>query len=288
MTATKPKLELVSANEPKPCYACSGLGYYQAKTNGELQLCECVNDLCKKCDSNEYDKKRRYIYNDSTTKLENCKCMPFSLKFNQIKKLYDKSNIPARYKLASLEMNMDHDLHQNGGTCTLHANTMEVREFLEAKELSHRGFYFQGTTGSGKTHIACAILNELILKRGLEGRYCKVSKDFLEAIKTTFTKEKYWNEESTSKSIEDEFQKVPVLVLDDFGVQKDSPWVLEKLYDLIDTRYEARRLTIITSNKPMESWRGVFENRIYSRLKEMTEEKSFMAADYRELFGGAA
>ncbi len=286
MTAI-PKLELVSANKPESCYACSGLGYYQAKTNGELQLCECVNNLCKSCDSNEFDKKRRYIYNESTTKLESCKCMPFSLKFNQIKKLYDKSNIPSRYKLATLEMDTEHD--KKG--LSLLINTDNVRSFLEAKDLSHRGYYFSGNTGSGKTHVACAILNNLILTRGIECRYCKVSKDFLEAIKATFSKEKYWNEESTSKSIEDEFQKVPVLVLDDFGVQKDSPWVLEKIYDLIDTRYEARRLTIITSNSPIDSWKSdkdISKQRIYSRLKEMCEERFFESADYRELIGGAA
>ncbi len=283
MTATKPKLELVSASKSETCYACSGLGYYQAKTNGELQLCECVNDLCKTCGSKEYDKKDRYIYNDATGKKGSCKCMPYSLEFTRIKKLYDKSNIPARYKLASLDLNMDHDK-----TLSLLVNTSDVRDFLEAKELPKRGFYFQGNTGSGKTHVACAIINHVILKKGIQGKYCKVSKDFIEAIKATFTKDKHWNEECTSKSIEEEYQKVPVLVLDDFGVQKDSPWVLEKLYDLIDTRYEDERLTIITSNKPVEAWKDVFENRIYSRLKEMCEEKLFEAPDYRELFGGAA
>lgn len=84
MTAM-PKLELVSASKPNTCYACSGLGYYQARTNGELQLCECVNDLCNTCGSEEHDKKRRYIYNATTTKLDNCKCMPFSLEFSRIK-----------------------------------------------------------------------------------------------------------------------------------------------------------------------------------------------------------
>ncbi|MBK8395744.1 MAG: ATP-binding protein [Leptospiraceae bacterium] len=44
-----------------------------------------------------------------------------------------------------------------------------------------------------------------------------------------------------------------MLVLDDFGVQKETAWAMEKIYDLIDTRYENRRLTIVTSNKPMES-----------------------------------
>lgn len=142
MTATKPKLELVSTYVPEVCKTCSGLGYYQIpklqERSGELQLCECVNDLCNSCGSKEFDRKRRYIYNDSTTKLESCKCMPFSLKFNQIKKLYDKSNIPKLYKLASLELNTDHDDNES-----LRMNMYDVRRFLsEFNPTSKRGFYF--------------------------------------------------------------------------------------------------------------------------------------------------
>jgi DNA replication protein DnaC len=241
--------------------------------------------MCLTCDNNERDKERRYIYNESTGKLEHCKCMAKSIEFNKAKKLYNQANIPIQYRLATLDLKIAHDK-----TASLLVNTDIIKEFLAEKELSHKGFYLHGTTGSGKTHIACAILNELILKRGIEGRYCKVSRDFMEAIKATYAgKDKFWGEvDSTSKVIEEQFQKVPVLVLDDLGVQKDSDWAYEKLYDLIDSRYENRRLTIITSNKPLNSWKGVFQNRIYSRLYEMTQELFFEAVDYRENFGGAA
>ena len=280
MTATKPKLELVSAKEPNTCYACSGLGYYQAKTNGELLLCECVNDLCKKCDSNEYDKKRRYIYNDSTAKLENCKCMPFSLKFNQIKKLYDKSNIPSKYKNASLEVNTEHDTSNS-----LELNTGDIKRFLSNfKTTGNRGFYFQGKTGSGKTHVACAILNNLILTRGIEGRYCHITQDLFIPIKEVYD----GNSTRTASQIEREYQETPILIIDDLGVQKDTLWALEILYNLIDTRYSKERTTIITSNKAMDYWEGIFENRIYSRLVEMCEEKNFESPDYRKYLGGAA
>lgn len=283
MTGTKPKLELVSANVV--CKTCSGLGYYQIpklqERSGELQLCECVNDLCKTCGSKEFDRKRRYIYNDSTTKLESCKCMPFSLKFNQIKKLYDKSNIPKLYKLASLELNTDHDDNES-----LRMNMYDVRRFLsEFNPTSKRGFYFYGKTGSGKTHVACAILNNLILTRGIEGRYCHVSQDLFNPIKDSYDGVPGLK---TARQIEKEYQEVPILIIDDLGVQKDTLWALEILYNLIDTRYSKERITIITSNKPMEYWEGIFENRIHSRLVEMCEEKTFASTDYRKYLGGAA
>lgn len=285
MEATKPKLELVSAKVTDVCKICTGLGYYQIpegkERSGELQLCECVNDLCKSCDNNKYDKTNRIIYNAATNQKTHCRCMPFSVKFNQIKKLYDKSNIPSRYKNASLELKTDHDTGNS-----LELNIPDIKRYLsDFDATSKRGFYFQGKTGSGKTHVACAILNNLILTRGIEGRYCHVSQDLFNPIKDSYEGIVGLR---TARQIENEYQEVPILVIDDLGVQKDTLWALEILYNLIDTRYSKEKVTIITSNKPMEYWEGVFENRIHSRLVEMCEQKFFESPDYRKYIAGAA
>jgi hypothetical protein len=142
-----------------------------------------------------------------------------------------------------------------------------------------------GAGRSGKTLLACAILNVLTLKYGIETRYCKVSRDFIQAIKDTFNKKNGWGDPDTdiAAKIEKDLQTVPFLVLDDFGITKDTEWAFEKFYNLIDTRYEYNRPTILTSNKPLEMWKGIFENRIYSRLCEMTKQVFFESLDFREL-----
>ena len=74
-----------------------------------------------------------------------------------------------------------------------------------------------------------------------------------------------------------------VLVIDDFGVQRDSPWEQETLYNLIDARYEAEKFTIITSNNnPEKSLKELSEGRILSRIREMCRILELSGEDYRE------
>lgn len=271
-----PKLELV------PCYACEGLGYYQSRPSGELVLCECVKDLCKSCGSDESEKKLHKKYNAEINSIENCKCMSSILKFNRIKKLYEKANIPRKYRFAKVEdLTEEHDT-----TMSVFATKDAIRDYtkisptLEIKQ----SLYLHGNTGSGKTHLACSILNAFTLKYGIETRYCKMSRDFIEKIRATYNKKDSWGDfdsDSEDKILKD-LQSVPVLVLDDFGITKENEWSGKLIYDLLDTRVEANRPTIITSNKPIEDFKGFFENRIYSRLCE-TKQLFFEAADYREL-----
>jgi len=81
-----------------------------------------------------------------------------------------------------------------------------------------------------------------------------------------------------------EFADIDVLVIDDFGVQKDSDWVNSKLYDLIDSRYEKEKITLLTSNSPLSDWKEKGEGRVYSRLCEMTHEIKLECPDYRLKF----
>jgi DNA replication protein DnaC len=71
----------------------------------------------------------------------------------------------------------------------------------------------------------------------------------------------------------------PVLVLDDFGEQSTTPWAQEKLYQVINYRYNAQLPTVITTSKALEE----LEGRISSRLADhkMSTPFALMAPDYR-------
>ena len=74
-----------------------------------------------------------------------------------------------------------------------------------------------------------------------------------------------------------------VLVIDDFGVQRDSAWEQETLYNLIDARYEGEKFTIITSNNnPEKTLKELSEGRILSRLREMCRILELSGEDNRE------
>ena len=81
-----------------------------------------------------------------------------------------------------------------------------------------------------------------------------------------------------------------VLVLDDLGVEKTSEWVQETLGLVINTRYNARRATIITSNlrdpidnTDMNSFMVQLGGRTRSRLLEMCEWVEVQGADIRDV-----
>ncbi|MFQ5988147.1 MAG: DNA replication protein DnaC, partial [Dehalococcoidia bacterium] len=70
-----------------------------------------------------------------------------------------------------------------------------------------------------------------------------------------------------------------LLILDDFGEQSSTPWAQEKLYQLINHRYNDRLPTVITTCLPLEN----METRIGSRLADprLISVVNIMAPDYR-------
>jgi len=74
-------------------------------------------------------------------------------------------------------------------------------------------------------------------------------------------------------------RNTPLLILDDFGGQSTTPWAQEKLYQVINYRYNARLPTVITTCCSLDE----IENRISSRLVDPKMSLVFpiIAPDYR-------
>lgn len=132
---------------------------------------------------------------------------------------------------------------------------------------------FQGVNGCGKTHLAAAIANYL-LEQG-KPVFFVVVPDLLDHLRSSFSPD--------SKISYDEFlektRKSPVLILDDFGEQSATPWAQEKLYQLINYRYNARLPTVITTSFSLDE----IETRISSRMVDPRLSLVFniIAPDYR-------
>ena len=100
---------------------------------------------------------------------------------------------------------------------------------------------FSDTTGVGKTHLAVAIAVER-MGRGDRVFFAFVP-ELLDYLRYTFTPES----RITYDRVFDEVKNTPLLILDDLGRERSSPWAEEKLYQIIVHRHNARRPTIITS-----------------------------------------
>ncbi len=101
---------------------------------------------------------------------------------------------------------------------------------------------FQGVNGCGKTHLAAAIVNYRYQNK--KPALFIVVPDFLHHLRSTFSPD-------SKVSYDELFEKVknaPLLVLDDFGKQTTTPWAQEKLFQVINYRYNAQLPTVVTTN----------------------------------------
>jgi len=134
----------------------------------------------------------------------------------------------------------------------------------------------EGGYGCGKTHLAAAIANYCI-QQG-EMVLFVVVPDLLDHLRAAYAP-------SSPVTFDERFEAVrtvPLLILDDLGSQSPSPWAQEKLYQLINYRYNARMPTVVTTNQPLAE----LDPRIRSRLvdSEFTTHVSIRAPDYRRAY----
>jgi len=132
---------------------------------------------------------------------------------------------------------------------------------------------FQGDTGCGKTHLAVAIANYR-LKMGKPAKFVVVP-DFLDHLRSTFSPES----KVSYDQLFEEVKSTPLLVLDDLGEQTSTPWAQEKLFQVINHRYNARSATVITTRCTTEE----IDDPISSRMIDQYFSNFFniTAPDYR-------
>ncbi len=136
---------------------------------------------------------------------------------------------------------------------------------------------FMGDTGCGKTHLAAAIVNYRY-EAGKPALFIVVP-EFLDHLRSAFSPE-------SKVSYDDFFESVktaPLLVLDDFGEHSMTPWVREKLYQLINYRHNSRLPTVITTQYSFDQILQGVDPAISSRLvdKENSVPFNIMAPDFR-------
>lgn len=151
--------------------------------------------------------------------------------------LRNKANIPKRYgdkTFANFET--AHDVSQR------HAFKI-AQKFVKQYPLSDVGLLFQGPCGVGKTHLAVAIIHELIRTKNVFGYFCDF-RDLIRKIQGSFQPDSTVTENAILTPI----FHAEVLALDELGAKRTSSWVEETIFYIINQRYNNRKLTIFTSN----------------------------------------
>lgn len=134
-----------------------------------------------------------------------------------------------------------------------------------------------GTCGSGKTHLAVCLMRQWAACNQPTDppRYVSVP-DLMGELRETFGKES-----ATEQGTLDEYIKRPLLLLDDLGGGRQTDYVCEALFRIIDARYRDESPTIITTNLNMKELAEQIDDRIASRLCGMGEVITLGDKDWR-------
>jgi DNA replication protein DnaC len=183
------------------------------------------------------------------------------------------SNIPPKYLGKSLENFITRDKMRK----ELCAAAQSYIDSFNLKDKSkYFGLFFRATTGAGKTHLATAILRAVILK-GYTGLYTNVPQ-LLEMMRDLMFNRAEYDDAGFLERCE----TCGLLVLDDLGAETVTGWVQDRLYLLVNRRYENMGRTIVTTNCDEPTLRERIGARVESRLIEMCNNRwVFPNEDFR-------
>jgi len=192
-------------------------------------------------------------------------------------KLLEQALVPDRYRHCTL----DSFEIWNPDDPTLAASLRIVSDFVDVFPEVDRGLLLMGGVGTGKTHLVVAALRELIVRYGITGRFA----DFISLVHDL---QMTFDGSGGQRGIIEPLVSAEVLVLDELGAGKATPWVMDLLYYLVNTRYLRRKLTLFTTNysdypkrADEESLSDRVSARVRSRLFEMAQRVQLYGSDYR-------
>jgi DNA replication protein DnaC len=197
-----------------------------------------------------------FLYDEDTRKARDCSCRPRRLARRKARKL--AGVIPRRYQGVSFDR----------APVTLIEPTVvrEVRKYVDGLEANLRdgkGIWFEGDIGTGKTTLAMLISAEA-LKQGHSVAIYSLPR-LLGLLRETFDDDS----EASLSTLLERLAAVELLHIADVGAEQSSPWVLEQLYTIVNTRYEDGRAVVLTTNLSPPELQEQIGERTVSRITEM-------------------
>lgn len=223
--------------EPKTCKYCGKTLYHECIVIAgkalvwwlnQPQRCDCAKavEFWKRWDAKQEELRKAQAIAEEQEQ-----------KRRKIEAILGRSGIKKRYLSRSFENFVVNDVNRKAYEIA----KSYVDNWQENKDKGE-GLYFEGTCGTGKTHLAVAIAMKLI-NQGVPV-ICKTSIDLLASIKQSYERDSTVNEEDVIEA----YNTVDLLVIDDLGKERATEWSVPILYRIINDRYENMLPTVITTN----------------------------------------
>ncbi len=209
---------------------------------------------CKKCSDTGFDKKGRCTCFSELLITENIRSSGMG---NLITKQSFENFKLERYK-------DDPHIYER-----MKENLEAAKAFAENFESGISTMLFIGTTGTGKTHLSTAIA-KAVIEKGFSVLY-----DSAQNIISAFEHDRFKSGYGPYEPKGDKYNECDLLIIDDLGTEFVNQFTLSCLYNLINTRQNAGRKTIVSTNISPKELTEKYDDRIYSRL---------MGCDSRILF----
>ncbi len=163
--------------------------------------------------------------------------------------LLSQARIPNRYAHCTFE-NYDYRVAQDEPEQLLYRAYGFSRLFADKYPADNNGtgLLFTGTIGTGKTHLATAVLRQLIVERGARGIFYEY-RELLKQITNSFNPQVKITEQQVLQPVYD----AEVLVLDELGAARTTDWVADTIEHILNARYSSKKVTLITTNYPNQS-----------------------------------
>ncbi len=230
------------------CGKCNTPKQVKLNFGGTEKIVTC---MCK-CESEE-----RKAEQDRMHRLE---------KLEKIKRLRLNSLMGDRYENARF----DNCIQDNETFKTAYTRCKKYCENSSEVLANGYGIYLFGSCGTGKTHLMACMCNELTsqLRQCLFTNFFEISK----SIRATFN-----SRNETEEKLINNISEVDFLFLDDLGTEQlrkgnEDTWLQEKIYDIINKRYNAKKPTVFTSNYKFSELikeRGMMQKTV-DRIVEMS------------------
>jgi len=241
----------------------SGLNAGTPKENGDSERVEGVDasagdeDVCPHCGGAGFVRKAVRLGHPDFGKAFPCQCTEDESEDARLARLQRYSNLGPLSRLT----------FDNLSPLGRSPNPAHQQHFSEAVNAARRfaaspegWLVLTGPSGCGKTHLAVAIAG-CCVGAGRAALFM-VTPDLLDHLRSAY-------QPGSDLAYDDLFEllrSAPVLVLDDLGVQSSTPWAEEKLFQLINHRYNSQLPTVFTTNLAPDE----FDPRIKSRLTDGT------------------